>query len=133
MKNLTINWDPLLSLCYFLCFISAVLWANVLTSLVDNVRTIVVVIPVALLMGVRSRTDSEFYGRSDSLLVRATFSSLYQFSLCSYRNYANNCLCVRQEPACNFNREGDSCSLIWKVCWKWYLDQACLVRRLLLC
>ena len=84
---------------------SSILWAHVLTSLVANVLTIVVVILVALLMGFRSvliysrlargswdtwdvyaganmasyhsRIESEVYGRSDCLLVPTRFSSIY--------------------------------------------------------
>ena len=83
---------------------SSLLWAHVLTSLVANVLTIVVVILVALLMGFRSsanildwlavagilgmftlaltwlaiiRADGKVYGRGDSLLVPTSFSSIY--------------------------------------------------------
>ena len=83
---------------------SSILWAHVLTSLVANVLTIVVVILVALLMGFRSsanildwlavagilgmftlanmasyhsRIESEVYGRGDCLLVPTRFSSIY--------------------------------------------------------
>lgn len=81
---------------------SSILWAHVLTSLVANVLTILVVILVALLMGFRSsanildwlgvagdvyvstnmvgyhsRADGKVYGRGDSLLVPTRFSSIY--------------------------------------------------------
>ena len=116
---------------------SSILWAHVLTSLVANVLTIVVVILVALLMGFRSsanildwlavagilgmftlaltwlahsRIESEVMEGATAYSYPLVFFHLLVRPLCLPKR-CQNCSCVCRESACNFNRECDSCSL----------------------
>ena len=117
---------------------SSILWAHVLTSLVANVLTIVVVILVALLMGFRSSANILDWLAVAGILGMFTLAltwlaiipglkarsmegaTAYSYPLVFFHllvrplclpKRCQNCSCVCRESACNFNRECDSCSL----------------------
>lgn len=109
---------------------SAALWGHVLTSLVSNAISVVVIILVALIMGFRSSagvlswlavagilmlftlaltwsgdcwTVSKISGRCRCFFLPAYLPSIYQFGVCTHRIDAVSRPCFCRKPASDFN------------------------------
>jgi hypothetical protein len=126
---------------------SSVLWGHVLTSLVSNGISVMVIILVALLMGFRSsagvgavharadldrrarRTVGEVHGRRGRLLVPDHSPAVHQLGIRAHRNDAGSRARLRGEPAGHLDRQHDQSPVRAAAGRRWNLDRPRLVRR----
>ena len=136
---------------------SAVLWAHVLTSLVANAISLVVVVGVALLMGFRSGAGvlawlavagilvlftlaltwiaviagltAKTVGRRGRVLLPAHLPAVHQLGLRAHRHHARPGARLRREPAGDLDRQHDPRPVRAAAGRQRHLDRPCLVRR----
>ena len=136
---------------------SGVLWAHVLTSLVANLISLVVVVGVALLMGFRSgagraglargrrhpgpvhpgadlarrdpRADREDRGRRERVRLPADLPAVHQLGVRAHRHHARPGARLRRAPAGDLDRQHDPRPVRRAAGRHRHLDRPRLVRR----